>query len=234
MAIVPYQEKEKPIVKQSLAPEIFQAGRDAARLEYRRKSPLRVLDVATVQLVASVAFIAAAVWVGLIYVPFFSSFDIVAFMVNAPGVDLRSVVKPMIVQGLVTFLVLFFAGLYWFQQYYFEEEEAVIIREYQDVTKPGRAKKGQKIIRLDLQVDKNHREHKYLPEWFGDQDLDNLVDHVRDGGNVSRRDLEKADIVSQDQYPELMQALLAGGLVMQKGKGYEVTKQFSQLYDEVE
>lgn len=232
MTIVPFKQQEKQPVKQSLAPELIQASRDAARLEYKRQTPLRVLDVASVQLIASGAFLAAFVWVSLIYVPFFSSFDVVGFMVNRPGIDLREIIKPMILHGLVIYVLAFVGGIYWFQRFFIEHEEAVIVRTEQfasDGTKPGRAK-GQKTIRLDLQVARNHVEHKYLPTWFGDADFQNLIDHVRDGGNVSRRDLEEAEIVTQSQYPELMQALLGAGLVLQKGKGYEVTPQFSQLY----
>jgi hypothetical protein len=233
MTIVPYQQKEKPTVRQSLAPEILQAGRDAARLEYRRKTPLRVLGASDIQLIASAAFLAAFGWVALIYVPFFSSFDVVGFMVNAPGIDLRSIVKPMILHGLVVYLAIFAAGVYYFQRFFIEHEEAIIIRTEQfaaDGAKPGRVK-GQKVIRLDLQVANNHIQHKYLPTWFGDEDLENLVEHVKDGGNISRADLEKEGICKQAQYPELMQALLAAGLVMQKGKGFEITKQFGQLYE---
>lgn len=231
MTIVPFKQQEKQPVKQSLAPELIQASRDAARLEYKRQTPLRVLDVASVQLIASGAFLAAFGWVALIYVPFFSSFDVVGFMVNRPGIDLREIIKPMILHGLAVY-VLFFAGaVYWFQRFFIEHEEAVIVRTEQFASdgKPVRAK-GQKVIRLDLQVAPNHIEHKYLPQWFGDADFQNLIDHVSSGGNVSRRDLEEAEIVTQSQYPELMQALLAAGLVLQKGKGYEVTPQFSQLY----
>lgn len=231
MSIIPYPKEDKLPARQSLAPELIHASRDAARLEYRRKTPLRVLDVATVQLIASAAFLAAFAWVALVYVPFFSAFDVVGFMVNSPGIDLRSIVKPMIVHGLIIYILVFVGATYWFQRFFVEEEEAVIIRTDQfasEGARPGRVK-GQKIIRLDLQVARNHVEHKYLPTWFGEDDLNNLVDHVRGGGNISRADLEKEGICKQAGYPELMQALLSAGLVMAKGKGYEITPEFSQL-----